>query len=374
MFEIEPLRRQAKPWEETLDGAFLERRTRVTDRGSLGMNRRKKNGLLTISTQDSGPRIGRITRAAEYRWDVRVCDSNPIRDEMDKKALKSKKTKMKKSSALAARMRRSGLLLTNEYEQVGQQAGPSRNGLASLETRGETSQTDSEATSSSPVRSIPATLPVLDSSTRICMWSRHENWPVFDDDGFSVNFAADGPGLGPAPTRTSRVSLHAKSTNALDISGSSGGKMWYIVQNYVSASPLPLTSPPLKPHKPTVVPLAVIPLTSPVLKHITTNQERNVLSVQTWPLLGITFNRVCWVEIVKPKSSSIFRRGKRVVRVATFPEPGSSGSCTKGDVPVSTLDIPSHVLRNACHLLISEVRGTITIISAANELYTYSFV
>ena len=41
---------------------------------------------------------------------------------------------------------------------------------------------------------------------------------------------------------------------------------------------------------------------------------------------------------------------------------------------VVTLDIPSRVLRNACHLLLSEVRGTVTVVSNANEVYTYSFV
>jgi hypothetical protein len=386
----------AGKWEDVVEDLFGKGRER--GRGKRGMGCARGCG-------------GVEEEIVDYGWDVRVTEMEPpaIRREVEARrrrsgAAGSSSSTVWRRAAKHGRTRRSsgasaGVDVAARDVRVGRRSSDTSRSDTGVDLEvgreerrlleaggvgfGGGSRRSSRTRSNS--RSVPANVPVLDSSTRICMWSRHENWPVFDDE------AGNGlaPALPPAPARSSRISLHAVPVTK-DAPGSAGGRMWYIVQNYLSSMPSTssLTTSTSTPSSKPRLPLTVLPLSSPVLKHLSPNQN-HILPTQSWPLLGISFNRVCWIEVVSPKRMSVMRRGRRVVRVATFPEPGEEvgmGSARVGNpengedgygwpngTTVTTLDIPSRVLRNACHLLLSEVRGTVTVVSNANEVYTYSF-
>lgn len=101
------------------------------------------------------------------------------------------------------------------------------------------------------------------------------------------------------------------------------------------------------------------------------------------PILGLDFNHVGWIEQIEIHRR-LRRYKRRVAMLATFPDPGfgspqlSLGTARDDErgslkANIRTLDIPEHVLNDACHFIVDSACATVSITTRGNELYNYRF-
>jgi hypothetical protein len=249
----------------------------------------------------------------------------------------------------------------------------------------------------------------IDESEMICNWVRHEDWPSFHEMDGRASLsapheveaeAARQPTGAPTSARSSKVSLYSSTPSHGPISPSAAyGRVWYLVQSYVRTDEAESTVPP---------PPTTVLLHSPVILEGAFDSNHNPRT-RFMPLMAISYNYACWLEDVPGDmdTSVLADEGgnlrpylvpRRLLKLASFRGPedarlkprmldrdvrivsdgnGNRNEDKKVDfASVTTLDIPNGdtVLCNARHLLLSETKGTISVVSGSRVMHTYSFV
>lgn len=85
------------------------------------------------------------------------------------------------------------------------------------------------------------------------------------------------------------------------------------------------------------------------------------------PILCISFNHLGWIEDFESEEGR-----KRVLKLVTLPDPGTY---FEDDLTgtARTLDIPSDVLADACHVLLDATQGLIIVATLSNGVRTYYY-